>query len=125
MTASEAQLPIRILGFAGSLRRGSCNRALLRAAQELAPAGMTIAVFDLAPIPLYNADVEADGDPEPVGLQGGDPAADALLIGCPEYNHGVPGVLKNTIDWAPARLLAHMILANFCQAGVLSRPWAP
>jgi chromate reductase len=102
MAETEApRAPIRVLGFAGSLRRGSYNRALLRAAQELAPAGMTIEVSDLAPIPLYNADVEAEGDPEPVAaFKAAIRRADALLIACPEYNHGVPGVLKNAIDWA-------------------------
>jgi chromate reductase len=101
MAATEAQPPIHVLGFAGSLRRGSYNRALLRAAQELAPAGMAIEVFDLAPVPLYNADVEAEGDPEPVAaFKAAIRRADALLIACPEYNHGVPGVLKNAIDWA-------------------------
>jgi chromate reductase len=98
--------PVRILGFAGSLRAGSYNRALLRAAQEVAPAGMTIETYDLAPIPLYNADVEARGFPEPVvAFKAAIGAADAILIATPEYNHGVPGVLKNAIDWAsrPAR----------------------
>lgn len=93
--------PLRVLGFAGSLRRGSYNRALLRAAVELAPEGMTIETFELGRIPLYNADVEAEGDPSPVvelkqAIQG----ADALLIASPEYNYGVTGVLKNAIDWA-------------------------
>jgi chromate reductase, NAD(P)H dehydrogenase (quinone) len=92
---------IRILGFAGSLRQGSYNRALLRAAQELAPRGMVIEIFDLAAVPLYNADVEARGDPDGVSaFKAAIRGADALLIACPEYNHGVPGVLKNAIDWA-------------------------
>jgi chromate reductase len=90
-----------VLGIAGSLRRASYNRALLRAAQELAPAGLVVTVFDLAPIPLYNADVEAAGDPEPVAaLKNAVRQADGLLIATPEYNYGVPGVLKNAIDWA-------------------------
>ena len=97
--ATRAQL--KVLGIAGSLRAASFNRALLRAAQELAPAGMEITAFDLAPIPLYNADVEAKGDPEPVGaLKSAIRRADALLIVTPEYNFGMPGVLKNAIDWA-------------------------
>jgi chromate reductase len=102
MAENEApRAPIHVLGFAGSLRRGSYNRSLLRAAQEMAPAGMTIEVFDLAPIPVYNADVEAEGDPEPVAaFKAAIRRADALLIACPEYNHGVPGVLKNATDWA-------------------------
>src|SRR4051812_8809108 len=93
--------PLRILGIAGSLRRGSLNRALLRAAIELAPAEMTIETFDLIDIPLYNGDVEAQGDPEPVArFKAAIRAADGLLIATPEYNHGVPGVMKNAIDWA-------------------------
>jgi chromate reductase, NAD(P)H dehydrogenase (quinone) len=92
---------LKVLGIAGSLRAGSYNRALLRAAQELAPAGMEIEAFDLAPIPLFNADVEAKGDPEPVAAwKAAIRQADALLFVTPEYNNGVPGVLKNAIDWA-------------------------
>jgi chromate reductase len=90
-----------VLGIAGSLRAASLNRALLRAAQELAPGGMRIRIFDLVPIPLYNGDVEAAGDPEPVIVwKEAIREADALLIATPEYNYGVPGVLKNAIDWA-------------------------
>jgi len=92
---------ISVLGFAGSLRERSYNRALLRAAQALAPEGMAIEIFDLTGVPLYNADIEALGDPEPVAtFKAAIRRADALLIACPEYNHGVPGVLKNAIDWA-------------------------
>jgi chromate reductase len=92
---------LKVLGIAGSLRAGSFNRALLRAAQELAPGGMEITTFDLAPIPLYNGDVEAQGDPEPVAaLKAAIRQADALLFVTPEYNFGVPGVLKNAVDWA-------------------------
>ena len=96
-----------VCGIAGSLRRGSYNRALLRAAQELAPPDVEIRIFDrMAEIPLYNHDVEAEGVPEPVqALKRAIGEADALLFATPEYNHGVPGVLKNAIDWAsrPAR----------------------
>jgi chromate reductase len=93
---------MRVLGIAGSLRAGSFNRALLRAAVEVAPAGMEIRIFEgLAAVPLYDADVEAKGDPEPVVvLKNAIRDADALLIATPEYNYGVPGVLKNAIDWA-------------------------
>jgi len=93
---------MRILGVAGSLRAGSFNRALLRAAVEVAPDGLDIVVFDgLGAIPPYNADVEAKGDPEPVAaFKTAIRDADALLIATPEYNYGVPGVLKNAIDWA-------------------------
>lgn len=89
-----------IAGIAGSLRQGSFNRALLRAAQEVAPASLRITVHDLSPIPLYNADVEASAVPASVTeLRDAVRAADGLLIATPEYNHGVPGVLKNAIDW--------------------------
>jgi chromate reductase len=92
---------VQILGFAGSLRAGSLNRALLRAAKELAPENMRIAIFDLGPIPLYNGDVEAAGDPESVAaFKQAIQAADGVLMVTPEYNHGVPGVMKNAVDWA-------------------------
>src|SRR5262245_65356032 len=92
---------LTVLAFAGSLRRGSYNRALVRAAQEVAPPGMAIEIFEIAGIPLYNGDVEAAGDPEPVArFKQAIRAADGLLIATPEYNHGVPGVTKNAIDWA-------------------------
>lgn len=92
---------ITILGFAGSLRRESYNRALLDTAAEIAPDGMHIEIFDLAPIPFYNADVEAEGDPEAVAdFKKRIADADGVLIATPEYQHGIPGVLKNALDWA-------------------------
>lgn len=97
---------LNILAFAGSLRTGSYNRALLRAAQELAPAGMAITSYDIIDVPLYNGDVEAQGDPEPVArFKQAIRDADGVLMATPEYNHGVPGVMKNAVDWAsrPAR----------------------
>ncbi len=97
---------LTFLGIAGSLRRGSYNRGLIRAAIELAPAGTRVVPFDLVDLPLYNADLEATGDPAPVAaFKRAIAAADALLVATPEYNHCIPGVLKNAIDWAsrPAR----------------------
>ena len=92
---------LTVLGIAGSLRRQSYNRGLIAAAREIAPDGMAIETADLTPIPLYNADVEAQGDPPPVAaLKSQIAAADALLIATPEYNHLLSGVLKNAIDWA-------------------------
>jgi chromate reductase, NAD(P)H dehydrogenase (quinone) len=92
---------LTVLGFAGSLRRGSYNRALLRAAREETPAGMKLDIFEIGEIPLYNEDVEAEGNPEPVArFKQAIREADGLLIATPEYNHGVPGVTKNAIDWA-------------------------
>lgn len=98
-TATHGRLTVA--GFAGSLRQGSFNRALLRAAVELAPEGMSIDILEIAQIPLYDADVEAGGDPEPVAaFKRAIGAADGLLISTPEYNLGVPGTTKNAIDWA-------------------------
>lgn len=92
---------LRVLGFAGSLRRDSFNRRLLRAASELAPTGMKVQIFDLRAIPLYNFDVEQSGDPPSVtAFKDAIRNADALLVATPEYQHGVPGVLKNALDWA-------------------------
>jgi chromate reductase len=92
---------VRVLGFSGSLRKGSYNTAALRAAVALAPADVEIETFDIAPIPLYNEDVRAQGFPEPVRrFRAKIAAADAVLIVTPEYNYSVPGVLKNAIDWA-------------------------
>jgi len=93
---------IHVLGIAGSLRAGSLNRALIRTAVELAPAGMEIRAHEgLGDIPPFNSDVEAQGDPAPVAaFKAAIREADALLIATPEYNYGIPGVLKNAIDWA-------------------------
>jgi chromate reductase len=92
---------VRILGIAGSLRRGSFNAATLRTAQDLAPSGMTIESFDIGPIPLYNEDVRQQGFPPHVeDLRARIKSADGLLIVTPEYNYSIPGVLKNAIDWA-------------------------
>jgi len=93
---------MKVIGISGSLRKGSYNTALLRAAIELAPEGMTIEAFPIGGIPLYDEDIrQASGYPEPVAaLRAAIAAADALLIASPEYNYGIPGVLKNAIDWA-------------------------
>lgn len=91
----------RIAAFAGSLRRGSFNRALIHAAQELAPEGMTIEPIEIAGLPFYNADVEAEGDPPETvaAFKEALSRADGLLIATPEYNDGIPAVLSNAIDW--------------------------
>lgn len=92
---------LQVLGFAGSLRQASYNRALLRTAIELAPPELNIKTFDLLQIPIYNEDVEAKGDPESVqDFKKAIGDVDGLLIATPEYNYGIPGVLKNAIDWA-------------------------
>jgi chromate reductase len=92
---------VRVLGLAGSLRKGSYNRALLRVARELAPAGLAIEIYESIDLPLFDEDAEARGAPEPVAaFKAAVRQADAVLIATPEYNYGVPGVLKNAIDWA-------------------------
>jgi chromate reductase len=103
---------LTVLGIAGSLRHGSFNRGLIRAAAEIAPDGMRIVAHDLSAIPLFNADLEAVGDPEPVAdLKRAIGEADALIIATPEYNRCVPGVLKNAIDWA-SRPSRRSVLTN-------------
>ncbi len=102
MTETASHRPIQLVGIAGSLRRGSYNRALLHAAVGLTPPGVALRPLALADIPLYDGDLEdAEGLPEPVRLlRDRIRAADGLLIVTPEYNAGVPGVLKNALDWA-------------------------
>src|SRR5215207_8863172 len=90
----------RIVAFAGSLRRGSYNRALIHAAQELAPDGTTVEPIEIGELPFYNADVEAEGDPASVAaFKAALQQADGILIATPEYNDGIPAVLGNAMDW--------------------------
>jgi chromate reductase, NAD(P)H dehydrogenase (quinone) len=92
---------INVLAFAGSLRKASWNRGLLRAAQQAVPSDVTIEIVDIADIPLYSEDVRQQGFPLAVqDFRDRIRAVDALLIATPEYNYSVPGVLKNAIDWA-------------------------
>ncbi len=91
---------IKILGIAGSLRRNSFNRLLLRAAAELLPEGATLDVIDLDGIPGFSEDEEKNPPATVVELKERVRAADAILFATPEYNYSVPGVLKNAIDWA-------------------------
>ncbi len=91
---------LQILGFAGSLRKGSYNKALLRAAVELAPEGTEIQAFDLEGIPPFNQDLENEPVAAVRKFKEGIRAADALLIVTPEYNYSIPGVLKNALDAA-------------------------
>lgn len=91
-----------VVGISGSLRSGSFNTALLETAGELAPDGLRVTTFPIDDIPFYNQDLDNDDDrPEPVRrLKSAIAEADAVLLVTPEYNYGVPGVLKNAIDWA-------------------------
>lgn len=91
---------VHVLAIAGSLRKESFNRKLLVASQRLAPPEMEIEIFDLAAIPPYNMDLEPDFPSAVTALKERIKAADGLLIATPEHNFGIPGVLKNAIDWA-------------------------
>lgn len=92
---------MRILAISGSLRRVSSNTALIRAAASVAPAAVTVEIYeDLALIPPFNPDIEREGLPDVVArLEAAVRGADAVFISSPEYAHGVPGVLKNALDW--------------------------
>ena len=91
---------IKVLAFAGSLRKGSYNKALIRAAVEVAPENVSIEVFDLEGIPPFNQEFEANPPQRVKEFKDKIRNADALLIATPEYNYSVPGVLKNAIDCA-------------------------
>src|SRR5919202_2012330 len=92
---------IHILGIPGSLRQNSFNKWLMRAAEEYLPEGVTLEIYDISNIPLFNQDVQEAGyPPEVQHFRDRIAAADALLIATPEYNWSIPGVMKNAIDWA-------------------------
>lgn len=93
---------INLVGVSGSLRRGSLNAALLRAAREVAPDGVDIEIVGIDGIPLYDGDAENEhGLPTAVvALKAAIARAHGLLLATPEYNNGIPGVFKNAIDWA-------------------------
>ncbi len=92
--------PIKILGIAGSLRAASYNKAALKAAQGMVPPDVTLDAFDLAGLPLFNQDTEAEPNERVAAFKKAIRAADAILICSPEYNYSIPGVLKNAIDCA-------------------------
>lgn len=91
---------IRILGFAGSLRKGSYNKSLLRAAAEMVPDGADLETFDLEGLPFFNEDEERNPNARLKEFKAKIRAADAILIASPEYNYSMPGVMKNAIDCA-------------------------
>ncbi len=99
-----AQEALQVVGFAGSLRKGSVNRLLLRAAARLAPSDMSVAELDVSGVPMFNEDEETAGPPEgAVRFKEAVAAADGLLIVTPEYNSGTTAVTKNALDWMSRR----------------------
>ncbi len=96
---SSIQPTLRILGIPGTISARAYNLYLLQAAQELAPAGLEVEIFDLSLVPVYNADL-IDVPVGVLALKNAIERSDALLFATPEYNHSIPGVLKNAIDWA-------------------------
>jgi chromate reductase len=93
--------PTRLIGMSGSLRAGSYSNAVLQTLREKFAGRADLVVYDLAPIPLYNQDFEGDKRPPAVKQLLADIAeADGLVLCAPEFNHSIPGVLKNAIDWA-------------------------
>jgi chromate reductase len=116
--------PFQIVGIAGSLRKASMNRGLIRAAAEEAPEGIEVVVFELAMVPLYDQDLEDQGDPPSViALKDVILLADALLMATPEYNNGMSGVLKNAIDWA-SRPIGNTVLRDKPVAVIGASPGA-
>ena len=97
---TDNRKPVHILGISGSLRKESYNTRLLHVAEELLPEGMSLDIFDLSPIPLFNQDLESQIPEIVADFKTRIAAADGLLIATPEYNYSIPGVLKNALDWA-------------------------
>ncbi len=123
----------RVLAVSGSLRAGSHNTALLRAAIEAAPEDVEVELFDpsgIADLPLYDQDLELEGPPEPVArLREAWGSADAILFATPEYNGSIPGGLKNAIDWAsrPVResaLTGKTVAVTGASTGQFGAMWA-
>ena len=93
--------PVRLFGMSGSLRRGSHSKAVLETLRDRFSGRAALTIGDLAPIPLYNQDLEGDRRPAPVkALLAAIAGADGLVLCAPEFNHSIPGVLKNALDWA-------------------------
>ena len=123
MTDDRNAAGIRIAGISGSLRKGSYNAALLRAAVELAPPGVHVETLGIRDVPPYDDDVRAAGLPPSVAaLREAIARADGVLIVTPEYNYSIPGQLKNAIDWAsrpPQQPFAGKALALMGASGAL------
>ena len=115
---------MHILGISGSLRAGSYNTLLLNNAVSNLDSPHTMSTHSIKEIPLYSEDVESDGIPAPVqAMFDAIAEADALLFATPEYNHSVPGVLKNAIDWASRPAFKSVLVGK--PAGILSAAMSP
>jgi Predicted flavoprotein len=129
MTATHITSARHVLCLAGSLRRNSWNRRLLRAAATQAPATLRLAVYDeLSTVPLFDEDLEQNKPNGPAGVQALREAiasADGLIIATPEYNHAIPGVLKNALDWLSRESPQGEVLLEKPVAvlGASSGPW--
>jgi chromate reductase len=101
---------VKLIGMSGSLRAGSFSNAILETLREKFVERADLRVYDLAPIPAYNQDFEGDKRPSPVKQMLADiEAADGLVLCAPEFNHSIPGVLKNAIDWASRPAFASVL----------------
>jgi chromate reductase, NAD(P)H dehydrogenase (quinone) len=110
---------MKILGISGSLRKGSYNTLLLRAARQLIDKDANLEIFDISTIPFYNADIDGEVKLYPVHrLLESISGSDCLLFATPEYNHSIPGVLKNAIDWASRPAFQSVLRKK--PAGILS-----
>ncbi len=102
--------PLSLVGFSGSLRAGSHNTALLRTVQAMLPADVTLEILDWRDVPVFNEDLEVGEPPRPASvtrIREAVRASDGIIIATPEYNHGVPGGLKNLIDWLSRGPMPH------------------
>lgn len=125
--------PLRLLGISGSLRRGSSNTAMLQAMAALAPDHIEIVLYDIGALPLFNPDDESDPSLEPVLLyRAALTEADGLLISTPEYAHGIPGAMKNALDWVvgsgelvdkPIALINPSPRSTYAQAAIMEVLW--
>ena len=113
---------VNLVGIVGSLRADSFNRAVFRSAQSLVWPGVELSEASLRDVELYDADIEAQGDPPAVvTLKGQVSAADGLIVFTPEYNRGVPAVTKNAIDWL-SRLPRESVLSRSTVGIVAATP---
>jgi len=121
---------MRLLTISGSLREGSYNTALARAAADVAPEGVEVELYNgLGELPLFDADLEGDEHPAVRHLRESIDDADAVLFVTPEYNGSIPGVLKNAVDWASrprgeAALLNKTVAVAGASTGQYGALWA-